>query len=133
PENREHPARAAIPAAREAPVPQAQPRPRIAPGEDVADVARERDRREPAGGADLSRGAHRAESLPVEVEREPAVGGRVGLRRERPRAVDEVVVGRAHEVHAVARAEVMPEVEARVDLEEIPATGARVLLEIHLE
>ncbi len=48
-------------------------------------------------------------------------------------AIEQVVVGHAQQVHAVARAQVVPEVEARVDLQQVPASGALVLLQVHLE
>src|SRR5687767_7566859 len=51
----------------------------------------------------------------------------------RLRAVQEVLVRHARQVDAARGAEVVPQVEARIDLEQVEAPGGGAALEIHLE
>src|SRR5688572_14194685 len=52
---------------------------------------------------------------------------------QRSRAVQKILVCDLRQVHAAAGAEVVPEVEARVDLEQVVAAARGAALEIHLE
>src|SRR3954466_15172384 len=98
------------------------------PREDRVYLWGRQERPEPARRAELGLTARE----PVIVEGEPAIG-EARLTVDRPLAVHQAVVGDARQIDAVPRAEVMPEVETRIDLEEIKAPVRGASLEVHLE
>src|SRR5262245_845802 len=98
----------------------------VVPGEYRIDVARRGERPEPLRDAHLSGRALLLERLIIAIEVDPAVLRLDARGGGRGPPVEEVVVGYLREVHAVDRAEVMPEVEAGVDLERDELALARI-------
>src|SRR6185369_8010668 len=88
--------------------PEGKPWAWIVPREEVVDLARVEDGGDPADGTQASFGMQRTESTRIELEGEPArvVARGLGMRVLR---FEEEIIGGAHEVHAVRRAQVLPQ------------------------